>query len=400
MSIEKKVLEIVKNHEARIIEFRRDLHMHPETSFEEFRTTKRISEILTHHGIDHKMITPKGFTEPTGVVAEIKGGKPGKTVALRADIDALSMEDLKDVPYKSTYPGKMHACGHDAHTAVLMGAAVALAEIKDEIAGNIKFFFQPAEELVSGAPVLIENGCMEGVSNVFGMHVSPNLKTGQVGVIAGPVYAQASSLKVVFKGVGGHAAAPHVTKDAIIMASHFVTNVQTIVSRVVDPMVPAVVTFGKFSAGTRSNIIAHEAILEGSSRSFTVEGHDLIEETLRSYATHIAQMHGGSVEVEYKRGTPPVVNEEKSIELLRDVLTKNFGAESVAKGEVIMGAEDFSCYLAMAKGCFVNLGTGNEAKGTVVSPHHGMFDIDEDGLAFGSQIMCLYALGYLNQNEF
>jgi len=400
MSIEQRIKDIVKKHEAKMIEFRRDLHMHPETSFEEFRTTQKICEVLTKHGIEHKTILPAGFSEPTGVIAEIKGGKPGKTMALRADIDALSMEDIKDVPYKSTYTGKMHACGHDAHTTVLLGAAVSLNEIKDEIAGTVKFFFQPAEELVSGAPVLIENGCMEGVSNVFGMHVSSNLKTGQVGLIAGPVYAQASSLKVVFKGVGGHAAAPHTTKDAIIMASHFVSNVQTIVSRVVDPMVPAVVTFGKFNAGTRGNIIAHEAVLEGSSRSFTPEGHDLIEKTLRSYATHIAEMHGGSVEVVYKRGTPPVVNEERSIELLRGVLTKNFGAESVVKGEVIMGAEDFSCYLAMANGCFVNLGTGNEAKGTTISPHHGMFDVDEDGLAFGAQIMCLYALGYLNQNEF
>lgn len=401
MSIEKRIKEIVLKHEQRVIEFRRDLHMHPETSFEEFRTTQKICEVLTKHGIEHKTVLPEGFSEPTGVIAEIKGGKPGKTVALRADIDALSMEDIKDVPYKSTYPGKMHACGHDAHTAVLLAAAVSLNEVKDEIPGNVKFFFQPAEELVRGAPVLIENGCMEGVSNVFGMHVAPNLKTGTIGVIAGPTYAQAASLKIIFKGVGGHAAAPHMTKDAIVMASHFVSNVQAVVSRVVDPMEPAVVTIGKFIAGTRGNIIAHEALLEGTTRSFKTEGHDLMEATIRKYASHIAEMHGGSVEVEYSRGTPPVVNEEKSIELLTDVLNKNFGPESVAKGEVIMGAEDFSCYLAMSNGCFVNLGSGNPAKkGTEIVPHHGLFDVDEDALAFGAQVMCLYALGYLNQDKF
>jgi len=389
-----RIKDIVKKHEGFCIDFRRELHMNPETSFQEFRTTKRVSEELTKHGIEHKVI------EPTGVIAEIKGGKPGKTVALRADMDALAMQDLKDVPYKSQIEGKMHGCGHDAHTAILLTSAIALNEIKDEIAGNIKFFFQPAEELVSGAPVLIENGCMDDVSNVFGMHIAPSMKTGTVGLLTGPVYAMPDSLKITFKGVGGHAAYPHMTKDAVVMASQFITNVQTIVSRVMPPLESAVVTFGMFHAGTRSNIIAHEAVLEGTARSFKPEYRELIETTMRKYAENIADMYGGSVEIVYKHGTPAVVNEEMSIEMLRSLVTREFGSEHIVKGEVTMGAEDFSCYLQKSKGCFVNLGTGNSAKNTEIVPHHGMFDVDEDSFVFGTQLMCLYALEYLAQDKF
>ncbi|MCL2593796.1 MAG: amidohydrolase, partial [Defluviitaleaceae bacterium] len=324
--MEQRIKDIVKKHEAFCIDFRRELHMHPETSFEEFRTTKRISEELTKHGIEHKLI------EPTGIIAEIKGGKPGKTMALRADMDALSMQDLKDVPYKSKEDGKMHSCGHDAHTAILLTSAIALNEIKDEIAGNIKFFFQPAEEIVSGAEVLIKNGCMDGVTNVFGMHVASGLKTNTVGLVSGPVYAMADIIKITFKGVGGHAAAPHLTKDTIVMASQFISNVQTIVSRVVPPLEPAVVTFGKFIAGTRHNIVAHEAVLEGTVRFFKPEFRKIIETTMRKYAENIAEMYGGSVEIEYNHAISAVVNEEKSIEMLRDVVTKNFGKEHIVKG--------------------------------------------------------------------
>ena len=392
--MEQRIKDIVKKHEAFCIDFRRELHMHPETSFQEFRTTKRISEELTKHGIEHKVL------EPTGVIAEIKGGKPGKTVALRADMDALAMQDQKDVPYKSKEEGKMHSCGHDAHTAILLTSAIALNEIKDELEGNVRFFFQPAEELVSGAPLLIKNGCMDGVSNVFGMHITPNLKTSVVGLLAGPMYAMPDGLKITFKGVGGHAAQPHVTKDAIVMASQFICNVQTIVSRAMPPLEPAVVSFGKFNAGTRSNIIAHEAVLEGTARSFKPEYRALIEKTMRKYAENIADMYGGSVEIEYNYGTPSVVNEERSIELLREVITKNFGPEHAVKGDRTMGAEDFSCYLEHCNGCFVDLGTGNAAKNTDIVLHHGMFDVDEDALAFGAQVMCLYALAYLAQDEF
>ena len=392
--MEQRIKDIVKKNEQYCIDFRRELHMHPETSFQEFRTTKRIAEELTKHGIEHKVL------EPTGVIAEIKGGKPGKTVALRADMDALAMQDQKDVAYKSKEAGIMHSCGHDAHTAILLAAAVSLNEIRDELEGNVKFFFQPAEELVSGAKVLIDNGCMEGVSNVFGMHVSPSLNTSVLGILSGPMYATPDSLKITFKGLGGHAAQPHVTKDTIVMASQFITNVQTIVSRVMPPLEPGVVSFGMFHAGTRSNIIAHEAVLEGTARSFKPEYRTLIEKTLRKYAENIADMYGGSVEIEYKYGTPSVVNEERSIELLKDVVTKNFGKEHYVKGDPTMGAEDFSLYLEHCNGCFVDIGTGNAAKKTDIVLHHGEFDIDEDSLAFGVQVMCLYALAYLGQDKF
>jgi len=398
--MEQRIKELIKKHEAFCIGFRRELHMNPETSFEEFRTTRRISEELTKHGIEHEVIQPPNTEKPTGVIAEIKGGKPGKTVALRADMDALAMNDLKDVPYKSQVEGKMHGCGHDAHTAVLLTSAIALNEMRDEIPGSVRFFFQPAEELVKGARLLIANGCMDGVSNVFGMHIAPSLKTYTVGAVAGPTYSTPDTIRIKFSGLGGHAAYPHLTVDTIVMASQFICNVQTIVSRVVPPTEPAVVSFGKFSAGTRSNIIAHEAVLEGTARSFKPEYRDLIKTTMYRYANHIAEMYNGTVEIEYVHGTPPVVNEENSINLLKKVVTENFGPESVVKGIVAMGAEDFSCYLEKASGCLIDLGTGNAAKNTEIALHHGMLDVDEDALGFAAQVMCLYALGYLNQNEF
>ena len=398
--MEQRIKEIVKKNEPFCISFRRELHMNPEVSFEEFRTTQRISEELTKHGIEHKVIQPSNTAKPTGIIAEIKGGKAGKTMALRADMDALAMSDLKESEYKSQVEGKMHGCGHDAHTAVLLTAAISLNEIKDEIPGNIRFFFQPAEELVKGAEVLIANGCMEGVSNIFGMHVAPSIKTGVLGAVAGPAYSTPDTIKIVFKGVGGHAAYPHTTVDTIVMASQFICNVQTIVSRVIPPVESAVVSFGKFGAGTRSNIIAHEAVLEGTARSFKPEYRDLIKSTMYRYANHIAEMYGGSVEIEYKHGTPPVVNEERSVELIKKVVTDNFGPEHLTKGIVAMGAEDFSLYLEKANGCFADLGIGNTAKNTEVPLHHGMFDVDEAALAFGAQVMCLYALAYLNQDDF
>ena len=389
-----QIKEIVKNHEQKIIDFRRELHMHPETSMEEFRTTKRISEELTAHGIEHKVI------EPVGVIAEIKGAKPGKTVALRGDMDALTMDEFVDVPYKSQIPGKMHGCGHDSHTAMLLGAAISLNEIKDQLNGNIRFLFQPAEEIVEGADLLIANGGMDNVDNVYGMHVAPSLKTFTAGALEGATYASADILKITFRGVGGHGAYPHVSVDALVMAAQFVTNVQTIVSRLMPPLEDAVVTFGKMVAGTRFNIIAQEAVLDGTVRCFSHENRDLIENAIRRYATHIAEMYNGGVEIDYNRASLPVINEERSIELAKKVIIDNFGPEHLVKGEVTMGAEDFSCYLAKANGCFLNLGTGNAEKDTEYVAHSSYFNIDEDALCFGTQLMCLYALSYLEQNEF
>jgi len=392
--MENKIKEIVKNNEEFLINFRRELHMHPETSMEEFRTTKRISEELTARGIEHKVI------EPVGVIAEIKGGKPGKTVALRGDMDALTMDEFTDVSYKSQIPGKMHGCGHDAHTAMLLAAAVSLNEIKAELSGNVRFLFQPAEEIVEGADLLIKNGGMDNVDNVFGMHVSPSLKALTAGALAGAIYACADIIKITFKGVGGHGAYPHETVDALVMAAQFIVNVQTIVSRLMPPLEDAVVTFGKIVAGSRFNIIAQEAVLDGTVRCFSAENRDLIENTIRRYATHIAEMYNGSVEIDYNRASLPVINEERSIELAKKVITDNFGPEHLVKGEITMGAEDFSCYLEKANGCFLNLGTGNAEKDTEYVAHSSYFNIDEDALCFGCQLMCLYAWSYLVQNEF
>lgn len=389
-----KIKSLVDKYEEEMISFRRELHENPEISMEEVRTTKRISEELTKLGIEHKCI------EPAGVIAEIKGGKPGKTVALRADMDALTMDELKTVSYKSKVPGKMHGCGHDAHTAMLLCAAKVLNEVKDELSGNVRLLFQPAEETAAGALLLIENGCMENVSNVFGMHVNSSLPTGKVAISAGPAYASADIMKITFTGKGGHGAQPHTCIDAVVMASAFVSEVQTIVSREVPPDAPAVVTIGKFTAGTRFNIIAETAVLEGTVRCFNVELRNKIEASIRNYADCIAKMHGGKVEIEYVYGTLPVINEERSAKLAEKIVKETFGEEAYQPTKPTTGGEDFSYFLEKANGAYASLGTSNKEKGSDNSHHNGHFDVDEDGLKIGATMHCLYAAAYLGQDEF
>lgn len=235
-TITSHVKELIASKESEMIAFRRYLHANPEVSLEEYETTKTLAAKLDEFGIPYRL------TEPTGIIAEIKGAGPGKTVLLRADMDALSVQQLNDVDYKSTQEGKMHACGHDAHVSMLMNAAYALNQVKDQFNGAVRLVFQPAEEIAEGAKLMVEQGAVEGVDNAFGIHIWAPGKAGTVSCPAGPSFAAADIVKVDFVGSGGHAAQPHLNIDAAIMASQYVANVQSIVSRVVDPMQPAVVT--------------------------------------------------------------------------------------------------------------------------------------------------------------
>lgn len=389
-----KIRALVKKHEKEMVDFRRELHQNPETSMEEFRTTKRISEELTKHGIAHKIL------DPVGIIAEIKGGKPGKTVALRADMDALAMEELKEVSYKSQVAGKMHGCGHDAHSASLLAAAKVLNEVKDELHGNVRFLFQPAEETATGALLMVKNDCMENVDNVFGIHVSSSIPTGQIAISEGPSHASTDILYIKFTGKGGHGAQPHTCVDAVIMASAFVNEIQTIVSREVPPLQPAVVTIGKFVSGSRFNIIAETAHLDGTVRCFDISLREKIEKSIKEYADHVAKMHGGTAEVEYVYGTLPVINEKKSSELAQKTAIDMVGNENLLPTEKTMGGEDFSFYLENCNGCFAVVGTSNKEKCTDQSHHNGRFDVDEDGLKYACELYCAYAINYLSQNEF
>ncbi|QIQ21292.1 M20 family metallopeptidase [Zophobihabitans entericus] len=393
--INKQISAVVKANTAAMVEFRRDLHRHPELPWEEVRTTDRIAEELDKIGITYRR------TEPTGIIAEIKGGKPGKTILLRADIDALPVMELtENIDYKSTIPGKMHACGHDSHTAMLLTAAKALYAIKDQLTGNVRLVFQPAEEVAEGAKSMIKQGVLEGVDNVFGMHIWSQTPVNKVSCNAGPSFASADLLTIKFRGQGGHGSMPHDTVDAVMIASAFVMNVQSIVSREIDPLEPAVVTIGRMEVGTRFNVIAENAVLEGTVRCFNVDIRKKIEAAIRRYADEVAAMYRGTAEVIYHYGTLPVINENRSALLAQSVIKEAFGDDFLYTERPTTGGEDFSYYMENIPGAFALVGSGNAAKDTQRAHHHGCFNIDEDGMPTGAELYAQYAWAYLNQSDF
>lgn len=386
--------EIIKNaiqeNNEEMIEIRRKLHSEPELSWEEVKTSQFVFEYLTDLGIECRK------TEPTGVIGNLKGGKDGKTVALRADMDALSVEELNvDLPYKSKEAGKMHACGHDAHTAMLLAAAKALVAVKDEIPGTVRFIFQPAEEVATGAKAMVEQGAVEAVDEVFGIHIWSQSPSGTVACNPGPSFASADIFKVHFKGQGGHGAIPEDCIDAAVIASSFVMNVQSVVSRTIDPQQPAVVTIGKMIVGTRFNIIAENAEIEGTVRCFDAATRDHIEKQLEVYAANTAAIYGGTATVEYIRGTQAVINGEESAALVQQVAAEAFGEEALYDEKPTMGGEDFSFYLDEVPGSFALVGSGNTEKDTEWAHHHGKFNIDEDAMATGAELYAQYAWAYL-----
>jgi len=390
--INQKIKEAITNYSDELTALRRKLHSEPELSFEEVKTTAFVCAYLDELGIPYRK------TEPTGVIAEIKGSLPGETVALRGDMDALSVEQLNThIPYASKIEGKMHACGHDAHTSMLLIAAKALSNVKDELPGNVRLLFQPAEEIAQGAKAMVEQGAMDGVDNVFGIHIWSQMPTHKVSCTPGPSFAAADIFKVHFTGKGGHGAMPQDCIDAALVASSFVMNVQTVVSRTIDPQQAAVLTVGKMEVGTRFNIIAENALIEGTVRTFNQDTRNHIETSISQYAKSVADMYGATAEVEYIRGTEPVINDKESANLVQQVATEAFGPDVVYDEKPTMGAEDFSFFLDKAPGSFALVGSGNPEKDTEWSHHHGNFDIDEDALVTGAELYAQYAWAYLNK---
>ncbi|WP_369801997.1 M20 family metallopeptidase [Oceanobacillus sp. Castelsardo] len=386
-----KIKAYILEHEEELIATRRKLHSEPELSWEEENTTVFICEQLEALGIPYRR------TEPTGVIAEIKGGKPGKTVALRGDMDALSVQELnQDLSYKSNFDGKMHACGHDAHTSMLLFAAKALHQVKDEIPGTVRLLFQPAEEIAEGAKAMVKQGAMDGVDNVFGIHIWSQTPMKKIVCNPGPAFAAADIFKVEFKGRGGHGAIPQDTIDAAVVASSFVMNVQTVVSRTVDPLDSAVLTIGKMEVGTRFNVIAENAVIEGTVRTFNKDTRDHVERELEHYANTVASLYGATAKVTYTRGTNAVINDTNSARLSHEVISESFGPRVLHDQQPTMGGEDFSFFLDEVPGCFALVGCGNPEKDTEWAHHHGRFNIDEDALITGAELYAQYAWVYLN----
>ncbi|OTP82617.1 M20 family metallopeptidase [Gilliamella apicola] len=387
------IKKLIQQNIDEMVAFRRDLHRHPELPWEEFRTTERIAQELDKIGIAYRR------TEPTGIIAEIQGGKPGKRILLRADIDALPVQELSEnIDYKSTIDGKMHACGHDTHASMLLTAAKALYEIRDQLKGNVRLVFQPAEEVAQGAKGMIKQGVLDGVDSAFGMHIWSQMPVGKISCVVGSSFASADLLTVRFKGRGGHGSMPHDTVDAVMVASAFVMNVQSIVSREVSPLDPAVVTIGRMDVGTRFNVIAENAVLDGTVRCFNVAVRDKIESAIRRYANQVAAMYRATAEVEYIYGTLPVINDKESALLAQKVIVESFGEEALYFEAPTTGGEDFSYYTENIPGAFALVGSGNPDKDTQWPHHHGCFNVDEDGMALGAEFYAQYTWAYLNQN--
>ncbi|MBC1319138.1 amidohydrolase [Listeria welshimeri] len=389
------IKQTILNKEEEMITFRRDLHMHPELQWQEFRTTDQVAKELDKLGIPYRR------TNPTGLIADLKGGKPGKTVALRADMDALPVQELnQDLSYKSTEDGKMHACGHDSHTSMLLTAAKALVEVKDELAGTVRFIFQPSEENAEGAKEMVAQGAMEGVDHVFGIHIWSQTPSGKISCVVGSSFASADIIEIDFKGQGGHGAMPHDTIDAAIIASSFVMNLQAIVSRETNPLDPVVVTIGKMEVGTRFNVIAENAHLEGTLRCFNNTTRAKVAKSIEQYAKKTAAIYGGTAEMVYKQGTQPVINDEKSALLVQKTITESFGEDALYFEPPTTGGEDFSYFQDEASGSFALVGSGNPAKDTEWAHHHGRFNIDESAMKNGAELYAQFAYNYLNQDEF
>ncbi len=364
-----------------IIETRRDLHKHPELSFKEFRTSKIVSEKLEKFGFEVQTNIGK-----TGVIGVLKGKYKGKTIAMRADMDALPIQETSDVPYKSINDGIMHACGHDAHVAILLGAAEILSKKINQINGNIKFIFQPAEEGFGGAQFMIDDGAIDDVDEIYGLHVWNYQKAGTVGIKSGPVMAAADKFTISIKGIGGHGAAPQGTVDATIVASYLIQSLQTIVSRNVNPLESTVITIGQINGGNNFNIIADKIILKGTARAYTQKNRNLIKKRMHEMCKGVGQTFGAKIQLNYKDGYPPVINDNNITNNVKKAANKII-PEGIVSPYLSMGGEDFSYFANKVPGCFFFLGSLPEGKEIMSTPQHcSHYDIDEDVMLIGSSI--------------
>jgi len=374
-----------------VVAIRRDVHQHPEAGFKETRTADLIERRLAAIRVDAKRIAG------TGILATIKGAKPGPTMLVRADIDGLPVTELNEVPYRSQVPGMMHACGHDGHVATALGAATVLAGRRDKLAGTIKFMFQPAEEGPGGAMPMIEAGILDKpkVDAAFAMHMWNDLAVGKIGARPGPVFASADEFTIKITGKGGHGAAPHQVIDPIVAAAHITLALQTIVSRKPHPLKSAVVTVGQIHGGVRHNIISDTATLNGTCRALEKPVRSMIQKEIRAIAKGVASGLGAWADVEWRDGYPPTVNDPEMTELVRAAAAQVVGEGNVVEQDITMGAEDMSYVLERTPGCYWLLGSANAKKGLDYPHHSARFDFDEESLPIGVQVWTKIAERFL-----
>ena len=359
-----------------VVSWRRYMHQHPELSFKEAKTAEYIKEKLLSFGLEVK--TNIGGH---GLIGILEGSQAGKTIALRADFDALPINDEKEVTYKSQNPGVMHACGHDGHTAALLGTAEALSQFRQQLKGKVIFIFQPAEELPpGGAKFMIEDGVLDGVDYVFGAHLDSQTPLGKITIGEGFQMAAVDKFDIHIQGKGGHGARPHEAVDSLVIGSDIVNSLQKIVSRGVNPLQSAVVTIGVFKSGTAFNVIADKAMIEGTVRTFNGDVRKQVEKQIYSIVEGITTAFGATFTIDYLNGYPALYNHQEETETVRNLLAEQFSEENIVDMQPSMGAEDFSYFLLEKPGTYFRVGSQNEDEATHYPHHHPKFDIDERAL--------------------
>ncbi len=383
--LHQKIKSLAAQYKQEFIKVRHHLHAHPELSYQEFETSAFVQQQLQEMGI------PFTVMAGTGVVGLIEGNNPSsRIIALRADMDALPIQEENNIPYKSTRDGVMHACGHDVHTTCLLGAAKILNELKQEWEGTVKLIFQPGEERnPGGASIMIKEGVLENPKPqcIFGLHVHPGLQLGKLSFRGGKVMASADELYITVKGKGGHAASPHLTVDPILIASHLVVSLQQIISRNKNPHHPSVLSITAFNGGTTTNVIPNEVKLMGTFRAMDEEWRFAAHELIKRTATQLVESMGGSLDLHIDIGYPTVYNNEALNNEARLKAEEFMGSNNVEETELRMGAEDFGYYSQQIPGCFFRLGVMNEAKGITSGVHMPTFNIDEDAIETGMGMM-------------
>ena len=376
INIKKEIKQISEN----IYSYRRDFHQYPELSFQEYRTAETISKHLESFGIEHRTGVGK-----TGIVGEIVFGD-GPTIALRADMDALPIQEVGDLEFKSKNEGVMHACGHDGHMAILLGAANALSKNKKLKKGKVRFIFQPAEEGAGGARYMIKDGCLDQVDEIYGLHLWNYQPVGEIGVKNGPIMAAADMFDIIIKGKGGHGATPQGTVDAIVVASNLITMLQTIVSRNTNPLDNTVVTIGEINGGQNFNVIADEVRLTGTTRAYTENNRNMIKKRMQDIIDGVSKSFGAEIVLKYKEGYPPTINHEDPTKLVLEASSMVVG-KGAGYPYLSMGGEDFSYYLQKVPGCFFFVGSAPDKNNILSTPHHcSHFDIDERSLLIGASV--------------
>lgn len=383
-----------------LIEQRRDFHMHPELSNREVRTSRIVAERLRALGLDEV----KTGVAKHGVVALLKGGKPGPVVAMRADMDALPIQETNDVPYKSRNPGVKHACGHDVHTTVALGVAEVLSKMRDQIPGTIKFIFQPAEEGApageeGGAELMIKEGALENPrpQAIFGLHTaSPDV--GRIEYHSGPAMASADRFAITVRGKKSHGAQPQSGIDAVVVAAECVTALQTIHSRRIHPLEPLVITVGTIKGGDRNNIIADEVRMEGTMRTLSEEVRSRAKQLMRETLAGVTSAHGATFELLFDNPNPVTYNDPRLVEETLPTIRRIVGEANLVAPKPLMPAEDFSYYQKVIPGFFYFLGVGNKAKGLTPQWHTADFDVDEESLVVGVKVMSNVLLDYLERH--